>query len=75
MSSVYGYRIDNRYIPYFEQELEQGRLRQGWGYNEGQDLRKKTDDWRLSYDEGATGNLAMLDVKKGDLLLIPHLPE
>lgn len=75
MQSVYGYRIDNRYIPFFEKELEQGRLRQGWGYDEGQDLRKRIDGWKLPFDEGASGNIAMLDVKKDDLLLIPHLPE
>ncbi len=74
MSDIYGYRIDNRYIPYFQKELEQGRLRQGWGYDEGQDLRKKTDNWELPLDEGSSGNFPMLNVNKGDLLLIPHLP-
>lgn len=74
MSAVYGYRIDNRQIPYFQKELEQGRLRQGWGYDAGQDLRKKTSSSKLPVDEGASGNLIMLDVKKGDLLLIPRLP-
>lgn len=65
----WGYRIDKNNIPFFESELRQGRLRQGWGYEEGQNLRNMT------YDGGAKRNLAILNkVKKGDILLVPRLP-
>jgi len=65
----WGYRISTDYIDYFARELYNGRLRQGWGYDEGQNLKQMT------VDEGASRNMRMLDVKKGDILLIPRLPE
>lgn len=67
--NFWGYRIDTNNIDFFRNELEEKRLRQGWGYNEGQDLRK------LTVNQGAKGNLPILQkVKKGDILLIPRLP-
>jgi hypothetical protein len=66
--NYWGYRIDNNHIDYFSEELEAGRLRQGWGYDEGQDLLNMT------VDEGAGRNRSMLKVRKGDILLVPHLP-
>lgn len=65
----WGFRIWTEHIQYLAEELEQGRLRQGWGYDERQDLRNFT------FDGGAGRNRRMLDVKKGDLLLVPRLPE
>jgi hypothetical protein len=68
MKNYWGYRIDIRSIDFFKSELLEGRLRQGWGYNEGQDLAN------LTFDGGASGNLGMFNyVKKGDILLVPHL--
>ncbi len=67
--NYWGYRICTEYIDFFAKELNLGRLRQGWGYNEGQDLRNMT------YDGDASRNLRMLEVKKGDYLLVPRLPE
>lgn len=65
----WGYRIDASAIDFFRKELEEGRLRQGWGYDEGQDLRKMT------VDEGASRNSRMKnEVKKGDILLVPRIP-
>ena len=65
----WGYRIAVKYQDFFFNELKQGRLRQGWGYNENQ----KLPDTR---DSGAKKNLSMYNnVKKGDILLIPRLPE
>lgn len=65
----WGYRIDTNRIDFFTQELKAGRLRQGWGYDSGQDLRI------LSYDNGASRNLYIFNkVKKGDILLIPRCP-
>jgi hypothetical protein len=70
MKNYWGFRIDTTYVKELNEELSMGRLRQGWGYNQGQDLRN------LTVDEGARRNLSMLrDVKKGDMLLVPHLPE
>jgi hypothetical protein len=57
-------------LDFFKEELSEGRLRQGWGYDPGQNLRS------LTVDEGASRNLAIFNnVKKGDILLIPRLPE
>lgn len=65
----WGYRIDTSAIDFFRKELDQGRLRQGWGYDEGQDLRKMT------VDKGASRNYRMKnEVKKGDILLVPRIP-
>lgn len=63
------YRIDTNRIKFFMDELNNGRLRQGWGWDKRQDLR----DFKM--DEGAGRNRPMLNkVKKGDILLIPQLP-
>jgi hypothetical protein len=68
--NYWGYRIDVSAIDFFWKELSEGRLRQGWGYDPGQNLRS------LTVDEGASRNLAIFNnVKKGDILLIPRLPE
>ena len=68
----WGYRIDTsrrEAIEFFSEELKEGRLRQGWGYDPGQDLRD------MKVDGGASGNLRMLkEVKKGHILLVPRLP-
>ncbi len=64
----WGYRIDTDNAKFFWKELQEGQLRQGWGYDEGQDLRV------LSVNRGASRNKRMLNVKKGDILLVPRLP-
>lgn len=65
----WGYRINTRDIPLFREELEQGRLRQGWS-GPGQDLRGS------SLKSGARRNLRMFrEVKQGHVLLVPRLPE
>jgi hypothetical protein len=63
------YRIDTSKIKFFMDELNIGRLRQGWGWDERQDLRN------FKMDEGAGRNRPMFQkVKKADILLIPQLP-
>jgi len=63
------YRVDTSQIKFFREQLSEGRLRQGWGWDEKQDLRN------FKLDEGAGRNRPMFDrVKKGDILLIPQLP-
>ena len=65
----WGYRIDVKNPDFFFKELEQGRLWQGWGYAENQKLPE-------TEDSGARKNLSMYEkVKKGDILLIPRLPD
>lgn len=67
--NYWGYRINKELIPFFTAELDQGRLRQGWGWDPKQDLRN------LEVDSGAKRNLPIFNkVKKGDILLIPRLP-
>ena len=67
--NYWGYRIDVKNQDFFFKELEQGRLRQGWGYAENQKLPE-------TKDSGARKNLSMYhNVKKGDILLIPRLPD
>lgn len=68
----WGYRISNEYAGILFDELKQGRLRQGWGYDENQDLR----NGNAITDDGVKRNLPILNyVKKGDYLLIPHMPD
>jgi len=63
------YRINKDEIEFFMNELNEGRLRQGWGWLKGQDLRN------FKKDEGAGRNRPMFDkVKKNDILLVPELP-
>ena len=65
----WGYRIDVKNQDFFFKELGQGRLRQGWGYDKNQELPE-------TKDSGARKNLSMYhNVKKGDILLIPRLPD
>jgi len=64
------YRIDTNRIKFFMDELNNGRLRQGWGWDESQDLRKNK-----KMDKRAGRNRPMFNkVKKGDILFIPQLP-
>jgi hypothetical protein len=63
------YRINNEIPEFFWKELVDGRLRQGWGWHKGNNLKN------FKKDEGAGRNRPMLNVKKGDILLVPHLPE
>lgn len=71
--TYWGFRIDTRSSDlrkYLYKEIEDGRLRQGWGYSEAQDLRKNPAD------AGARKNLSMYNkVKQGDIILIPRIPE
>lgn len=68
----WGFRVNsqsNDISNYLYKEIKSGRLRQGWGYEDGQKLPE------LKVDKGAKRNLAIYNnVKEGDYLLIPHLP-
>ena len=68
--NYWGYRIDSKYAYFLFDEVQAGRLRQGWGYKDSQNLRLD------NIDESARRNLAIFNkVKKGDILLIPHMRE
>ena len=68
MPNYFGYRINTSKRDFFKKELlEHKQLRQGWGYDPGQDLRNMT------VNEGASRNKSMFRVKKGDILLVPEL--
>ena len=82
-------RTDNNYQKDLFNELQQGRLRQGWGYDNSQDLRtvqleiNKGGSWweRISeMQRQVLPHLRMLgegddSIKAGDTLLLPKLPE
>ena len=68
MPNYFGYRINTSKREFFKKELlEHKQLRQGWGYDPGQDLRNMT------VNEGASRNRSMFKVKQGDILLVPGL--
>ena len=64
MSKIHywGYRIDINYIDFFWKELEAGRLRQGWGYDDSQNLK----DFSADDDAGAKRNFAIFEKVKKD---------
>lgn len=64
------FRVDKSKIEFFRNELlGKEQLRQGWGWDEKQDLRN------FKMDEGAGRNRPMFNkVKEGDYVLIPQLP-
>ena len=67
--NYWGYRIDVDNREYFYNEIIEGRLRQGWGYDKSQDLSLGEQT-----DKSAKGNFPIYNkVKKGDILLIPRI--
>lgn len=66
----WGYRINIEKIPFFQRELEDGRLRQGWGYDSEHDLRKLD-----THPEVARHMRMFNEVKQGHILLVPRLPD
>lgn len=78
-------RTDRTQRDFILRELEQGRLRQGWGRKREHDLRilaQKVQSKKKLSDEDASvwRNRRLLDtepdgLKKGDVIVIPNLPE
>jgi hypothetical protein len=78
-------RTDKTVKSFILRELEQGRLRQGWGYKPEFDLRllrKKVSQGKELTDEEASAwrNRRLLDtepdgLKAGDVVVIPNLPD
>jgi hypothetical protein len=85
MTRYWVIRTDKAKTDYVARELAQGRLRQGWGWDDEQDLRavaaaqkagRALDDAEKS---AWRGNRRLLDsepdgVRQGDLVLLPHQP-
>lgn len=70
MSNFWGYRIDTRKRGFFFKELQEGRLRQGWGSRDEDSLLTPETN-----SKGAQRNQVIRrKVKEGDILLIPGLP-
>ncbi len=69
-----------------EELFSKGRLRQGWGWDPDQDLRKMREVWRETgklndAQNAANGNRFMLDgdppndhMNVGDIVLVPNMP-
>ncbi|MGK4008376.1 hypothetical protein WMF31_37535 [Sorangium sp. So ce1036] len=80
-------RVDHREAKNFLwSELKAGRLRQGWGYREDQNLetiaarRKKGATITDEQQDAWRGNRRMFgsepdSIQEGDVILVPHLPE
>lgn len=80
-------RVDHREAREFLwNELQDGRLRQGWGYREDQNLTtiatRKRKDAGITDEQQATwrGNRRMLasepdSIRTGDIILVAHLPK
>ena len=67
----WGFRVSKHHLKFLGEELAAGHLRQGWGYDAGQDLRHPEN-----LDPGARRNLRMYEeVKRGHILLVPRLPQ
>ena len=86
MTRYWVVRTDKAKTDYIWSEMTAGRLRQGWGYQDDQNLRllsQRRDDGKpMSSDQRAAwrGNRRLLDtepdgVHVGDLVLTPHVPQ
>ena len=73
----WGFRVDVNnpdYPEYYNAELIQGVLRQGWGWDENYCNLKRWN--RKNVPQELRVNFRMYDeVKKGDIILVPRIPE
>lgn len=85
MTRYWVMRTDKARTEYVARELAQGRLRQGWGWDDSQDLHAVAAAQRAgrALDDAEKsawrGNRRLLDsepdgVRQGDLVLLPHQP-
>lgn len=89
MKKYWAIRTDRDNMELLFSELQAGHLRQGWGYDQKQDLnviwaeKERGGEWwkRLdSSQEAALPNMHMLgkgeeDIRLGDIILLPNLPD
>lgn len=77
--NYWGFRVDvygSQYPQYYTEQLKCGVLRQGWGETEDQDLQQLSAKTREEISRNMLPHMRMYyKVKKGDILLIPRIPE
>ena len=85
MSNVFVFRVAND-TPYIQKEINQGRLRQGWGNSEANvnlsieewvenQCRNNVFDGNRAYYTSKYNNLRkMLEIVEGDILIVPKMP-
>ena len=87
-SRIIVFRTDKKRAPELYQELKGGRLRQGWGIpnmslvdEQGKPISKEqwTQNYKSEWGEPSPRRYSllrhMLDFKKGDVVVMPNLPE
>lgn len=83
MKEYYAIRLndkseDNKVKKFLQEELKNGRLRQGWSWLEEQNplLLKEKNKKNLTEDEkNAYSNIKLLDIKKEDIVVVPNFPD
>lgn len=87
MSNVFVFRIANN-VDFVKNEIKQGRLRQGWGDSTSNLTGVTPDEWVKSrcetnpfdgdfkyYSSKYRNLVKMLEIKSGDILIIPKTPD
>ncbi|SDM27738.1 restriction endonuclease [Halarsenatibacter silvermanii] len=76
------WNIDKSKIDYLQREIQEGKLRQGWGYRKDLDLRKIQE--RIQQGEKLDRKVQrawdrckwmLQDIKSGDLILVKNIPD
>ncbi len=70
--NVWGYRLDKLHGPWFLNEIQQGRLRQGWGQDPKCNLSLNAP---IPVAGGEYNRSIYFKVKKGDVLAIPNIDD
>ena len=71
------WNIDKGTRPYFSSQLENGRLRQGWGYHDDLDLRKLKKKDKKENETIAWNRVFLMleEIKKGDIVVVKNIPD
>lgn len=79
MPSYVVIRTSAQHRDFVADELRQGRLRQGWGWEPSQDLRKlksriEAGESLPDWEQAAWRNRGLLELVAGDLIVMPNVP-
>ena len=79
MPSYVVIRTSAQHREFVADELRQGRLRQGWGWEPSQDLRKlksriEAGESLPDWEQAAWRNRGLLELVVGDLIVMPNVP-